>query len=122
MARDGVDADFGRGSDAFDNYFGDPKVTPNPNLGPIAVAPYYAVPIVPGDLGTKGGLVTDEHARVLKPDGSVIRGLYATGNTSASVMGRSYAGAGATLGPALTFGYIAVNHMAAGSTNAAQKE
>ncbi|TWU71614.1 hypothetical protein ED733_000683 [Metarhizium rileyi] len=115
MAEAGVDRDFGRGSDEFDNYFGDPKVTPNPNLGPISAAPYYAVPVFPGDLGTKGGLVTDEHARVLKEDGSVIEGLYATGNTSASVMGRTYPGAGATLGPALTFAYIAVNHMAGGS-------
>ncbi|KAG5984544.1 hypothetical protein E4U55_004327 [Claviceps digitariae] len=112
MARAGVDVDFGRGGNVFENYFGDPQVQPNPNLGPIAVPPFYAVPIVPGDLGTKGGLVTDEHARVLRPDGTVIKGLYATGNTTASIMGRTYPGAGSTLGPALTFGYIAVNHMA----------
>lgn len=112
IAKDGVDADFGRGGNVFDNYFGDPKVQPNPNLGPISAPPFYAVPIVPGDLGTKGGLVTDEHARVLRSDGSVIKGLYATGNTTASIMGRTYPGAGATLGPALTFAYIAVNHMA----------
>ncbi|KAK9439941.1 FAD binding domain-containing protein [Metarhizium brunneum] len=116
MAREGVDRDFGRGSDAYDNYFGDGKVGPNPNLGPVAVAPFYAVAVVPGDLGTNGGLITDEHARVLRADGSVIKGLYAAGNTSASVMGRSYPGAGSTLGPALTFGYIAVNHMASVST------
>ncbi|KAI0391964.1 FAD binding domain-containing protein [Xylariaceae sp. FL0594] len=112
MAADGVDTDFGRGNNSYDNYFGDPKVGPNPNLGPIARAPFYAVEVVPGDLGTKGGLLTDEHARVLKEDGSVIRGLYACGNTSASVMGRTYPGAGSTLGPALTFAYIAADSMA----------
>jgi 3-oxosteroid 1-dehydrogenase len=69
--------------------------------------PYYAFKIVPGDLGTKGGMVTDPRARVLRPDGSVIAGLYAAGNASAAVMGHSYAGAGSTLGPAMTFGYIA---------------
>jgi predicted oxidoreductase len=69
--------------------------------------PYIAFRVVLGDLGTNGGLVTDERARVLRPDGSVIGGAYAAGNTSAAVMGRSYAGAGATIGPAMTFGYVA---------------
>ena len=69
--------------------------------------------IVPGDLGTKGGLVTDERARVLRPDGTVIEGLYAAGNVSAAVMGRTYAGPGATIGPALTFGYLAAEDIAA---------
>ncbi|KAI1813110.1 FAD binding domain-containing protein [Poronia punctata] len=114
MAADGVDTDFGRGNNTYDNYFGDPKVGPNPNLGPIAKPPFYAVEVVPGDLGTKGGLLTDEHARVLKEDGSTIPGLYACGNTSASVMGRTYPGAGSTLGPALTFAYIAADSMATG--------
>jgi 3-oxosteroid 1-dehydrogenase len=68
---------------------------------------------VPGDLGTKGGLRTDEGARVLREDGTPIAGLYATGNASASVMGHSYAGAGATIGPAMTFGYIAALDLAA---------
>ena len=72
----------------------------------------HAVKIVPGDLGTKGGLVTDARARVLRADGTVIEGLYAAGNASAAVMGHSYAGAGATIGPAMTFGYIAARHMA----------
>jgi helvolic acid biosynthesis 3-ketosteroid Delta1-dehydrogenase len=112
MAAKGVDTDFGRGDNPYDNYFGDPKVGPNPNLGPIKRAPFYAVPVVPGDLGTKGGLVTDEHARVIKEDGSFIPGLYAAGNTSASVMGRTYPGAGSTLGPALTFAYIAAENVA----------
>ncbi|KAK2764267.1 hypothetical protein FQN54_008959 [Arachnomyces sp. PD_36] len=113
MAEKGVDEDFHRGETTFDNYFGDPKVGPNPNLGPIAKPPFYAMHLAPGDLGTKGGLLTDEHARVLKNDGTPIKGLYAAGNTSASVMGTTYVGAGSTLGPALTFAYIAANHMAA---------
>lgn len=107
FARAGRDADFGRGDSAYDRYYGDPRRKPNPNLAPLASPPFYAIKIVPGDLGTKGGLRTDEHARVLRADGSVIAGLYAAGNTSAMVMGRSYAGPGATIGPAMTFGYLA---------------
>ena len=107
FARAGHDEEFSRGASAYDRYYGDPRCRPNPNLAPLAKAPFYAVPIVPGDLGTKGGLRTDERARVLREDGSVIGGLYAAGNASASVMGHSYAGAGATIGPAMTFGYIA---------------
>ncbi|HEY2507073.1 MAG TPA: 3-oxosteroid 1-dehydrogenase [Streptosporangiaceae bacterium] len=107
FARAGKDADFGRGDSAYDRYYGDPRCKPNPNLAPLAQPPYYAIKIVPGDLGTKGGLRTDERARVLRADGSVIEGLYAAGNTSALVMGRSYAGPGATIGPAMTFGYLA---------------
>jgi 3-oxosteroid 1-dehydrogenase len=112
FAAAGQDADFHRGDSAYDRYYGDPRIRPNPNLAPLSKAPYYAVKIVPGDLGTKGGLRTDERARVLRPDGSVIAGLYAAGNVSASVMGHSYAGAGATIGPAMTFGYIAVRDAA----------
>ncbi len=107
LARLGRDADYGRGDSAYDRYYGDPNCKPNPNLAPLAQPPFYAVKIVPGDLGTKGGLRTDERARVLRADGTVIRGLYAAGNTSALVMGRSYAGPGATIGPAMTFGYLA---------------
>jgi 3-oxosteroid 1-dehydrogenase len=112
MARKGEDEDFHRGESAYDRYYGDPRITPNPCLAPIDKPPFYAVEMVPGDIGTKGGLVTDAHARVLRADGTVIEGLYAAGNNSASVMGRSYAGAGATIGPAMTFGYIAALHMA----------
>jgi len=112
FARSGKDADFGRGDSAYDRYYGDPNCKPNPNLAPLASPPYYAIKIVPGDLGTKGGLRTDEHSRVLRPDGSIIDGLYAAGNTSAMVMGRSYAGPGATIGPAMTFGYLAALHVA----------
>ena len=111
FARTGVDEDFHRGESAYDKYYSDPTVKPNPSLHAIDHAPFYAVKIVPGDLGTKGGLVTDERARVLRPDGSVIPGLYAAGNASSAVMGRTYAGPGATIGPALVFGYLAVEDL-----------
>ena len=106
FARSGVDEDFGRGDSAYDRYYGDPNLK-NPNLDVIDKAPFYAIRIEIGDLGTKGGLVCDEHARVLREDGSVIEGLYATGNASASVMANEYAGPGATIGPSMVFGYIA---------------
>ncbi len=112
FARAGVDEDFHRGESAYDQYYSDPTVKPNPSLHRIDEAPFYAVKIVPGDLGTKGGLVTDEHARALRPDGSVIEGLYASGNASAAVMGHTYAGPGATIGPALVFGYLAAEDLA----------
>jgi succinate dehydrogenase/fumarate reductase flavoprotein subunit len=112
VAATGHDDDFGRGDSAYDRYYGD-ETLPNPNLAPLAGPPYYAFRIVLGDLGTNGGLVTDEDARVLREDGAPIPGLYATGNTSAAVMGRTYAGAGATIGPAMTFGYRAAAHVAA---------
>jgi 3-oxosteroid 1-dehydrogenase len=112
FARTGVDEDFHRGESAYDKYYSDPTVKPNPSLHVIDRAPFYAVKIVPGDLGTKGGLVTDEMARVLRPDGSAIPGLYAAGNCSSAVMGRTYAGPGATIGPALAFGYLAAETIA----------
>ncbi|HRN69499.1 MAG TPA: FAD-binding protein, partial [Promineifilum sp.] len=96
-----------------------PTVKPNPCLAPIEKPPFYAVEMVPGDLGTKGGLVMDEYARVLREDGSVIEGLYVTGNNSASVMGNTYPGAGSTIGPSMTFGYIAAKHLAGGKIRAA---
>lgn len=108
FARTGVDEDFHRGESAYDKYYSDPTVKPNPSLHTIDQGPFYAVKIVPGDLGTKGGLLTDERARVVRADGSVIPGLYAAGNVSAAVMGYTYAGPGATIGPALVFGYLAV--------------
>jgi 3-oxosteroid 1-dehydrogenase len=111
FAASGRDDDFHRGDSAYDRYYGDPRQRPNPCLGAVARPPFYAFRMVPGDLGTKGGLRTDERARALRPDGTVIPGLYAAGNVSAAVMGRSYAGAGATLGPALTFGYLAALDM-----------
>jgi 3-oxosteroid 1-dehydrogenase len=107
FAETGVDEDFRRGESAYDKYYSDPTVKPNPSLHRIDEGPFYAVKIVPGDLGTKGGLVTDEHARVVRPDGSVIPGLYAAGNVSSAVMGNTYPGPGGTIGPALVFGYLA---------------
>jgi 3-oxosteroid 1-dehydrogenase len=112
FAATGRDTDFRRGDSVYDHYYTDPAVRPNSCLAPLWLPPYYAFKIVPGDLGTKGGLLTDARARVLRPGGAVIPGLYAAGNSSAAVMGHSYAGAGSTLGPAMTFGYIAANHIA----------
>ncbi len=111
-AASGVDSEFGKGANEFDRYYGDVNVKPNPCLGSIAKPPFYALRIDAGDIGTKGGLLTDEHARVLRDDGQPIAGLYATGNTSAAVMGPSYPGAGSTIGPAMTFGFIAARHLA----------
>ncbi len=111
LAHKGHDDDFNRGDSKYDNYYGDPTL-PNPNLHPLGKPPYYAFQIILGDLGTSGGLRTDEFARVLRTDDSTVKGLYAVGNTSAAVMGRSYAGAGATIGPAMTFGYVAAKHIA----------
>ncbi|WP_193615065.1 3-oxosteroid 1-dehydrogenase [Nocardioides lijunqiniae] len=113
FARGGTDEDFHRGESAYDKYYSDPTVKPNPSLHTIDQGPFYAVKIVPGDLGTKGGLVTDERARVLRADGSTIPGLYAAGNVSSAVMGRTYAGPGATIGPAMAFGYLAAEDIAA---------
>ena len=107
FARSGVDEDFHRGESAYDRYYGDPTNKPNPNLGEISHPPYYAAKLVPGDLGTKGGIRTDVRARALRDDGSVIEGLYAAGNVSAPVMGHTYPGPGGTIGPAMTFGYLA---------------
>ena len=112
FARAGVDDDFGRGKSAYDRYYGDPSVVPNPNLGPLEKGPFTAYRVVIGDLGTKGGVLTDEFARALREDGSVIEGLYAAGNNSASVMGRTYPGPGSTIGPATVFGLRAARHMA----------
>jgi len=109
-ARTGEDLDFHRGETVFDRYYGDEKITPNPCLAPIEKPPFYGLEAYPGELGTKGGLKTDASARVLKESGEVIPGLYAVGNCSASVMGHTYPGAGSTLGPATTFGYIAARH------------
>jgi 3-oxosteroid 1-dehydrogenase len=106
-AATGVDLDFHRGDTIYDRYYGDAKVEPNPCLAPIEKPPFYAIDALPGELGTKGGLLTDPRARVLKPSGEAIPGLYAVGNCSSAVMGRSYPGAGATIGPATTFGYLA---------------
>ncbi|QCP50358.1 FAD-dependent oxidoreductase [Trinickia violacea] len=111
-ARTGVDPEFGRGSTDYDRSFGDATVKPNPNLGPIDQAPFYAIQINLGDLGTKGGLKADARARVLDTQGRPIPGLYAAGNASGSPFGNCYPGAGGTIGPAMVFGYIAANDIA----------
>src|SRR3954452_19355565 len=122
FAGTGVDEDFHRGESAYDKYYSDPRVKPNCSLHTIDQAPFYAVKIVPGDLGTKGGLVTDEQARVLRPDGSAIAGLYAAGNVSSAVMGNTYAGPGATIGPALAFGYLAAQDIASSAVATAEAD
>ena len=111
FADTGVDTDFQRGESFYDQYYGDSRNKPNPCIARIEKPPYYALPLHPGDIGTKGGLLTDENAQVLNEDNEPIEGLYAVGNTSASVMGDKYVGAGATLGPAMTFGYVAARHL-----------
>ncbi len=106
----GRDEDFGRGDNVFDRTYADPACSPNPCLAPIAHPPFYAAKVYPGDIGTKGGLVTDAHGRVLDTEGAPIAGLYASGNSSASVMGRHYPGAGATLAPSMVFAHLAALH------------
>ena len=91
-------------------FIGDITHKPNASLGEISKGPFYAVQMVLTNVGTAGGLITDEKARVLRKDGSAIEGLYATGNTSATVMGRAYLGAGASIGSSFVFGYIAARH------------
>ena len=100
------DDDFNRGDRAYDRWLGDMYHKKNASLGSISEGPYSAVPVVPGDVGTYGGVVTDEKARVLREDGTVIDGLYATGVSTASVFGRAYAGAGASVGPSFVWGYV----------------
>ncbi len=106
-AAKGEDPDFHRGEPAYDKMYGDPSVTPNPCLAPIDKGPFYAMPMYPGDIGTNGGLKTNAKAQVVNDKDKPIAGLYAIGNNAASSMGESYPGAGVTIGPALTFGYIA---------------
>lgn len=112
FARQGIDPDFGRGRSAYHRLFGDPLHKPTPGLGAVEKAPFYAIPFHPADVGTAGGLLTDEHARVLRENGSPIEGLYAAGNCTATVMGHSYPGAGASIAPSLIFGYVAAGHAA----------
>ena len=109
-ARTGKDTEFGRGDSAYDRYYGDPTVTPNPCLGPIEKAPFYAVRMELGDFGTQGGLVTDPNGQVRDTEGAPIPGLYATGNCSAAIL-PTYPGPGSTLGPAMTFAYRAARHI-----------
>ncbi len=109
-ARRGEDPDFGRGQSAYDRYYADPAVRPNPALAPLEHPPFYAIRVYPGDLGTKGGLVITRWGQVRHREGGVIAGLFAAGNSAASPMGPTYPGAGGTLGPALTFAFLAAHH------------
>ncbi len=102
----GVDTRFGKGSTAYNRYQGDSLVKPNPCMAPIQQGPYYAIKIVVGEIGTFAGLATDASCQVITKDGQPVKGLYAVGNDAASIMGGNYPGAGITLGPALTFGYV----------------
>ena len=111
MAEAGRDEDFHRGESAFDRYSGDSTVTPNPCLAPVRRPPFYALRIYPGDLGTNGGVLTNEHAQALDASGEPITGLYAVGNCAASALGGFYPGAGGTIGPAMTFAYVAAHHL-----------
>jgi 3-oxosteroid 1-dehydrogenase len=112
MAEIGIDEDFQRGDSHYDRYLADPRTGPNPSLGAISKPPYFAVPCYPGDVGTTGGLLTDEHSRVLRADGEAIPGLYAAGTCAATVMGRAYPGPGASIAAGATFGYLAGRHAA----------
>jgi len=109
FCRTGKDLDFQRGDNVYNRYYGDPTIKPNPCLGPIEEGPFLAVPLYPGDAGTCGGALINEHAQVLRPDGSVIPGLYAAGNSTASLSGPYYVGAGLSIGASSVFGYIAAN-------------
>ncbi len=111
-AQHGEDRQFGRGTTSFNRYLGDPDHKPNPCVAPIAQGPFYALKVVMGDLGTFDGIATNVEGAVLREDGSAIAGLYAVGNDRASIMGGNYPGAGITLGPIMTFGYITGRHIA----------
>ncbi|KZS83612.1 FAD-binding protein [Mycobacterium persicum] len=111
FAAQGLDPDFGRGQSAYNTCLGDPGYRPNAALGPLRRGPYYATRVFPADVGTCGGVVTNEHAQVIDEDGRVIEGLYATGNTTATVMGRTYPGAGASIANSMVFGYVAARHL-----------
>ncbi|MFA5941601.1 MAG: FAD-dependent oxidoreductase [Sinimarinibacterium sp.] len=110
FVRQGRDEDFHRGDSAYDRWVGDPLHAPSNTLGMIEEGPFYAVQLYPGDVGTFGGLVTDAHARVLRPDGSAIPGFYATGTSTASVMGGVEPGPGGSIGPSFTWAYVAALH------------
>jgi succinate dehydrogenase/fumarate reductase flavoprotein subunit len=117
FARAGVDADFGKGGNAYDLANGDPAQRPNPCLGPIARSPFCAVAVVPTPLGTSLGLRTNAAAQVCDDAGRPIGGLYACGNDMHSPLGGEYPGAGAQIGPAMTFAYLAARHAARGGAD-----
>ncbi|RYG91061.1 MAG: FAD-binding protein [Alphaproteobacteria bacterium] len=111
FAETGRDEDFQRGDAAYDRFHGDPTVKPNPNLGAIEEPPFYAVRMYAGDVGTVGGIVTDVDGRALREDGTVVEGLFATGNSAASALGKSYIGAGTSIAGSMIFAYRAVQLM-----------
>ncbi len=111
-SREGVDRAFGKGSTEYNRYLGDASHCPNACLGPMEKSPFFAMRIWPGDIGSAAGLRVDEHARVLNAQERAIKGLYACGNDMNSIMGGLLPAGGITLGPALTFGYIAGKHAA----------
>ena len=113
FAAGGVDPDFGKGGDAYQRNLGDPAHGPNPCIGPIETPPFYAIEVWPGDIGASSGLVTDACARVLREGGTPIEGLYACGNDMDSLLAGVYPAPGVTLGPAMTFAYLAARHAAA---------
>lgn len=113
-AERGEDPLFGKGSKAYNRYQGDALHQPNPCVAPVREAPFYAIRLHIGDIGTFAGLATDAKTRVLDKTGTPIPGLHAVGNDAASIMGGNYPGAGITLGPALTFGYICGKTLAEG--------
>ncbi|QDC03204.1 FAD-dependent oxidoreductase [Mesorhizobium sp. 8] len=114
----GNDPQFNRGGNAYNRYLGDPDHKPNPCVGPITTGPFYAIKVVPGDLGTFAGLRTNADNQVIDAGGRPIPGLFAAGNDAASIMGGNYPGGGITLGPALTFGYVVGRRLAGVDTAA----
>ena len=114
-SKEGKDKDFQRGDNVYDKYYGDPEVKPNPCLAEIKKPPFYCVVLYPGEMGTAGGLVIDKNSRVLDGEGNAIKGLWACGNTTTALLPR-YPGPGSTLGPAMTFGYLAAKDIT-GSNN-----
>mgnify|MGYP001954187188 FL=1 len=117
FAKNGKDLDFQRGDSNYDRYYADPECKPNPCLAPIAKAPFYAVALYTGEMGTAGGLVINTNGQVEREDGSTIDGLYACGNTTTALL-PSYPGPGATLGPAMVFGYLAGKHISGQAVSA----
>jgi succinate dehydrogenase/fumarate reductase flavoprotein subunit len=112
FAATGTDLDFGKGSDVYQRNLGDAAHKPNPCIGPVVTPPFYGVRLHAGELGASAGLVTDAFAQVLGTDGTPVPGLYACGNDMDSMMAGTYPGPGITLGPAMTFGYVAAHHAA----------
>lgn len=112
FAQTGKDVQFHRGEDVYDQFYGDPAVQPNSSLGVVAKAPFYALPLYPGNVSIMYSLSTNQNAQVLQRDGGVVEGLYAVGCDNNSIMRGMYPGGGSSIGPAMTFGYTAALHLA----------